>query len=823
MGKKHKKKEVNQSLKPNFIETYWDKIIIILLLLLPLIYFSSFLSADKMIAGSDYLIGGYPLEKWTAEQKEMPLWYPYVFGGIPALGAPVGGSLAPLAQFREIMRPQVVLAFTFIVFFFLAGLGMYLYIKEIGLSKYTAAIGAVIYQFIGNLATTPNAGHAGRAASVAMFPLMLFFIHRALKSKKLLYFILTAFATSFAFYEGHFQITYYGLLFILGYVIYYLIVHRKENSGKDYIKIIGCGLCTVAVICLLMAAVWLPVLGGLGTAARGFERGYEYATSWSMPPLEMIDLIIPTYSGLLDKYWGFGHFKLHLEYFGLLSIIFAIFAIILYWKKPYVKFYTLGIIIVLFVVLGGHTPFFRIFYTIIPGFRLFRAPSLAFFLISFGFVVLGSIGFENIFVKKREQKENARFKKKFYIIGGILLAALVITGLICAAGRDSIIKSMQELLQPRFISELGTRMAEAKLAKISANFSAFTSGIWRTLAFLVIILVMIFLSLKQKVKVWIFAVAAIAITLIDQLPLVAKYLPTAPAPEVYYAADDVVRYIKKDNSVFRVFPFYIGAYPLYYFNYEHAVDIYLLYHDIQSAGGYISNPIQRYQDYIGAGTSVMFNPVNLVRVPKLLDMLNVKYIIIGNLPGDISGYDPQVQRGLNMLKQYLSRFQHVFPGRKYSVYKNNNTLPRAYLVPNCKVLSESEVIGMLQSPGFNPRQAVILEENPEISKPDTTLPLIPASITEYSANTVICSINAPYSGFLVLTDNYHPDWQVFVDSKKETLYQANYTFRAVRIASGKHEVIFEYMSPYFNIGKTITIFAFVLSVGLCVLAIAFKL
>ena len=815
MSKKHKSKKSHpKHEKTNFIEIHWNKIIILLLLIIPLIYFASFLNSDKMIAGSDYLIGGYPFEKWTAEQEEMPLWYPHVFAGIPVLGSPVGGPLAPLAQFRELMRPQVVLAFTFIIFFFLAGLGTYLYLKEIGLSKYTAAVGAVIYQFIGNLATTPNAGHAGRAASVAMFPLMLFFIHRALKSKKLLYFILTAFATSFAFYEGHFQITYYGLLFILGYVIYYLIVHRKENSGKDYIKIIGCGLCTVAVICLLMAAVWLPVLGGLGTAARGVERGYEYATSWSMPPLEVIDLVIPTYSGLLDKYWGFSHFKIHLEYFGLLSVIFAIFTIILYWKKTYVKFYTLGIIIVLFVVLGGHTPFFRIFYTIIPGFRLFRAPALAFFLISFGFVVLGSIGFENIFVKKREQKETARFRKKFYIIGGILLAALVLTGLICIAGRDSIIQSMRESLHPRFISELGPRMAEAKLAKVSANFSAFISGIWRSLVFLVIILVMVFLSMKQRIKIWIFALAAIAITLIDQLPLVAKYLPSAPAPKVYYAADDVVRFINKDRSVFRVFPT-----PWY----DHATDLYLLYHNIQSAGGYIPNPLRRYQEFIGAGTSVMFNPLNLIQYPKFLDMLNIKYIIAPNLPEDISKYDMQTQRAIQEIRNYISRFTPGLRGRRYSVYVNDSLLPRAYIVSDYRVLEESEILDVLKTKEFDPRQFVVIEETPEVPHPEEGFVLVEAKIAEYSANKITCIAESSYPGFLVLTDNWHPDWKVFVDGEEKKLYQANYTFRAVYLKPGKHDVVFAYISTYFNVGRIISIIAFVLSVGLCILAIRVKI
>ncbi|UCF70139.1 MAG: hypothetical protein JSW49_08030, partial [candidate division WOR-3 bacterium] len=218
MSKKKKDKQELKNAKPDFMEVHWNKILIVLLFVIPLIYFASFLSPSKMLGGSDYIIGGYPFEKWSLEQKELPLWYPHVFGGIPVLGSPVGGPLAPLAQLRHIIPPQTVLTLSFVLMFFLAGLGLYAYLKEIGLSKYTATLGAVIYMFIGNLATTPQAGHLGRGASVALFPLMLFFVHRGLRLKSLLYFLCMALTTAFAFYEGHFQITYYALLFILAYV-----------------------------------------------------------------------------------------------------------------------------------------------------------------------------------------------------------------------------------------------------------------------------------------------------------------------------------------------------------------------------------------------------------------------------------------------------------------------------------------------------------------------------------------------------------------------------------------------------------------------------
>ncbi len=809
MSRKHKASKSSQQFRITFIEKHWEKIVIVLFLLLPLIYFAQFLNADKMIAGSDYLIGGYPFEKWTVEQEEMPLWYPHVFGGVPVLGAPVGGPLAPLAQLREIMPPHVVLALTFIIFFFLAGLGVYLYLKEIGVSPYAAAFGAVAYQFIGNLATTPSGGHAGRAASIALFPLILFCVHRGLQSKKLLYFILTSLVTAFAFYEGHFQITYYGLLCILGYCVYFLVVHRKENTKKDIIRIIVYGIISVVLICLFMAAVWLPVLGGLGTAARGVERGYQYATSWSLPPHEIIDLIIPTYSGLMNNYWGFNHFKMHIEYFGMVSLLFALFAILLYWKRPYVRFYVLTIIIALLVALGGYTPFFRIFYAIIPGFRLFRAPALVFYLVSFGFIVLAAIGFDNIFVKKHDDT----FRKRYYIIAGILLVLFLITALICTAGRESITQSMQDSLRSRLLAEFGQRTAEAKLSNIDTNFPEFINGIWRGLIFLIVVLIMIYLSIKQRIRSWIFALAAMTITLIDQVPLVARFLPTTQSPEIYYAADDVVRFIQKDKEVFRVFPT-----PWY----THTTDLYLLYHDIQSAGGYIPNPIQRYQEFIGAGTSVMFSPTYLIQYPKFLDMLNIKYVIGPNLPEDISRYNIQTQKTIVEIREYLSRFNLAFNGRKYSVYENDNVLPRAYIVPNYYVLKESDVLNMLKSETYDPRQAVIIEEDPHVPHQEMELPFVAVDITEYSANRVVCTTDCAHSGFLVLLDNWHPDWKVFVDGEERRLLRANYTFRAVYLAAGRHEVLFAYISPYFNLGRIISVIALALSVVLCILAIRLR-
>ncbi|KPK64383.1 hypothetical protein AMJ83_02925 [candidate division WOR_3 bacterium SM23_42] len=811
MSKKSKsKKSIPKQSKPFFIEVQWEKLVIGLLLILPLIYFSSFLSADRMIGGSDYLIGGYPFEKWIGEQAELPLWYPHVFGGVPVLGSPVGGPLAPLAQLREIIPPNVVLTLSLIFFFFLAGLGMYLYLKAIGLSPYTAAVGAVIYQFIGNLATTPAAGHAGRAASIALFPLMLFFIHSALKSKKLLYFLLMALATAFAFYEGHFQITYYGLLFILGYVIYYLVAHRKENTGKDLIKVLGYGALSVVLICLLMAAIWLPVLGGLGTAARGVERGYEYAASWAMPPLELVDLVIPTFSGVLDNYWGLNSFKMHLEYFGIIALVCALLAITLCWKKRYVKFYVLAALVTFLVAIGSATPFFRIPYVLIPGFRLFRAPALIFYLVSFSVIVLGTIGFENVLSGKQEIPS-----RKIYIVSGIIIAVLGLAAFILSIGGDSIVQSMQDSIYSRLASMWGEQATRAKISNLRANYSSLVNGTWRTVLLAAAILGLVYFSTKRKVKLWIFAILFMFLALIDQLPFVTKFLPEAPAPEKYYAADDITRFIKKDPSIFRVFPT-----PWY----EHTTDLYLLYHNIQSAGGYIPNPLKRYQEFIGAGRSVMFTPTNLIQHPRFLNMLNLKYVIAPTLPDDVSQYDLQTRRAIEQIRSFLSRFQRAFVGRKYTVYENQHAMPRVYMVHDYEVHNESDILDIMKSDEYDPSHTVLLENDPDVPRLDIKDESLPPAVelVKYTPNEIVCNVESEHPGFLVLADNWHPDWQAFVDGEISKVYTANHTFRAVYVQSGMHELTFRYVSSGFATGRIISIITLILSVGLGAVSLKYR-
>lgn len=814
MSKKRKKgeKKVETILRSNpWFNRNNNKLFILFLFLLPLIYFAPFLSPNRMIAGSDYLIGGYPFEKWIIEQEEIPFWYTPVFSGMPVLGAPGGGPLAPLHQLRRIIPPHVVLTIGFILAFFLGGLGTYLYVKEIIKVKSVAFIAGLAYICIGNVLSAPNPGHLGRTVSITLFPLMLYFLHRGLTMKKAIYFIFSGGVAALTFYEGHFQITYYSMLVAFAYGVFMLVRNRKKNRFRKTAKLIGYAALMVVVIVSLFSMVLLPVISGRGVAARGEARGFEFSTSWATPPLELIDLTIPTFSGILGNYWGANFFKQHTEYIGIIPLVLFIIGLSLCLKKSMVKFYLALFIVAILIALGGATPFFRIPFHLLPGFDLFRGPSKIFYLVSFSVIVIGAYGLRRIMEigEDKDRKRASVITTRYITIALILLAGWFLISIILSVSRGAMMGWMRGSFYPEMVREFGPQLADQKLLNFERNYPEIVSGAWRTFLFLTLSLSILYLVLIKKVNVMILTGVVTSLILMDSLPIGRKFLSSAPPPVEYYRADEVVNFLKRDTGLWRVFPY----------RYEHAQTSYLLYHNIESLGGYTGNPIGRYQELIGAGASVMFRPDNLVRFPWLIDMLNTKYIISYTLPDDISGFDERTRAYIMGIQNFLSRFRRVARGRRYSVYLNENYLARAFIVKDYKMIENPDsLLSFMLTPLFNPREIVLLEEEPEGRRAkEVGTGLVPvreeAKIVEYTPNRVTSDVTLASPGFLVLSSNYHPDWKAYVDGEEVKLYIANYTLKAVYLNAGRHRVEFVFEPKWFKRGALLSLFSLLFLLG----------
>ncbi len=108
---------------------------------------------------------------------------------------------------------------------------------------------------------------------------------------------------------------------------------------------------------------------------------------------------------------------------------------------------------------------------------------------------------------------------------------------------------------------------------------------------------------------------------------------------------------------------------------------------------------------------------------------------------------------------------------------------------------------------FDPSRQIVLEEKPAVDL-GSGIHKGTIHITKYSPNTVIIKTEAFDNMLLFFSDNYFPGWKVNVDGKSERIYRANYSFRAVPVEKGNHEVVFWYHPDSLDLGLKISLTVF---------------
>ena len=91
-------------------------------------------------------------------------------------------------------------------------------------------------------------------------------------------------------------------------------------------------------------------------------------------------------------------------------------------------------------------------------------------------------------------------------------------------------------------------------------------------------------------------------------------------------------------------------------------------------------------------------------------------------------------------------------------------------------------------------------------------------VEQYTNHEVRLRVEAPTSGFVVLTDLFYPGWRAEVDGTRTEIYRANYLFRMVRVGRGEHYIRFVYPGTTFYIGVALSACAVAIVVVFSVVA-----
>jgi hypothetical protein len=320
--------------------------------------------AERKIFRGDFLNQHYVWKSYALErvtEGELPLWNPHVLGGVAFHANPQVGLFYPptylLIPFSSDGRVSYVALEAFqLLHLFLAGLGMWLFLRHCGVRRGAAWTGAIVYMFTGFF-TTP--GHHALVLTASWIPLNLFLVSRAVESTDRKTIAASAGGLCLMILAGHPQPAYYGALIVTAWALYKA---GWKRALRRYVPALVLGT--------LLASIQLLPTYQLATESSRAGAGYGYATTFEFSPYFLAGALVPRGQIRLP-----GHdpsAPLHI-YVGIGGLLLGVLAITTSRRRE--RWFFVAVAgAALLLSIGSLSFLFDLAYSALPGFSRFRVP-----------------------------------------------------------------------------------------------------------------------------------------------------------------------------------------------------------------------------------------------------------------------------------------------------------------------------------------------------------------------------------------------------------------------------------------------------------------
>jgi hypothetical protein len=686
------------------------------------------------------------------------------------------------------------------MYYMLYGIGMYWFMRVRKIAKAASMVTALAAVFSTTVLIWLMNGHHSKPIALMSLPYILIFLEKLKYRFSLLMFALLCYAVHVFTDSMHVQIVFYSIITLKVYLIAEIFAAKKaQEHVTGAMRNVALLAATGAFAFTLSGDRYLSLLEYQSSSIRGqlpiekriTEEGkqkeagldYDYASSFSFSPSEMMTFLVPNYFGFgkmyykgsltnnrevkLYTYWGQKPISDAANYIGIGVMFLAFVGLWRYRSSPLIiALFSLSIFALLFSFGRNFPVVFDLFYYYVPGFNKFRAPEMILVMMQFTFPILAGYGVHSFLTATEE--ERAELKKialggvgffGFWLILGFAFGAIGKQGYMDALRTSNLAQMYPEHAQSEIFGIIYSSMISDWY--VTAIMGLLTAG-------------MAWLYIQRKVSLTIFALALPLLVLTDlwRVDFRTGEISEKGIEEAEFSRTDVIQYLQQDNEPYRVIDL------------TRKTANYFSHFNVQSINGYHAAKLRVYQDMVDVagkgGGSIIVNPF-------LWNLLSVRYILSPQ----------QLQDGLQPV--YQSRQEQTL------VYRNPQQLPRLFFVDSVQVADEMTILEHLRDGDFNPQSVAYVEE----ALNETIEPTqVDALVKDYrfSTHEISATVNATGNNFLFFSEVwYKPAWKAYIDGKEVPVIKTNYTFRGIVVPKGEHTVSMRYESDNFSLGKTLTI------------------
>lgn len=747
-----------------------------LLVMFSLYLFRAIIIGGHLLVGSDFVSFYLPMKKFFYDQIHqygtIPLWNPYIFGGMPFWAHFESTIFYPLGFLFWLIQPAKAYGYTMFLHLIMAGVFMYILARSLEISRAGSFLAASIFTCNGFVMALIYLGHMGPVQSYIWLPIIIYFLNRAIHLERPYFYASVAgMLWGIQILGGAPQDAFYTFLASM----FFLLLSARgyyDRFGRpgNYLMI---PLCLFLFGAALAALQVVPAFELINESVREALDNYEMVTMASYPPEGLITTLMPHFFGnyVDDTYWVGGvPFSVPQQnlYVGILPLVLLLFLSFRTQNdRKVILFAGFLALIAVVLALGRHTPVYKLAY-LLPGFDRFRAPSKIIVLWVFAMGLLAGKGMDGLLLVKERRSRMVDWRLLLCILSLIALVTI------------DIFLHFENMLSLKVFSLFV--LDEAIPEKIMQASKIITGEFHLLTLFGGLSVLFVLLTRRRLLSPKLSALILSALLLANLSLTLGRAVVHSDA--TYLSIENIKQSLRRtlgqDNSIFRV-----GAYKSAF---GPNLEMYL---GFQTVGGFTALFPARYYEYVNAYAEgrLVKGWVSLrygrSKNQKLMDLLNVKYEILHS--------------------------------EKICILRESY-LPRAFMVPGFEVLEQGDILDRMVQKDFDPYRAVLFEKgdfNPAgaISSSQEPKPKSEVRILSYSPDEILIKVNSSFSGFLFLSEVYYPGWKCFVDDKEESILRGNYLFRVVQVPEGSHTVRFTF-DPWtvkVGIGITLlTLFLFVL-------------